>query len=272
MEPYVAQQVGLFAKAGVNADLTIMELYTEMIQAVVVGQLDVGLADSIQLVTAVLHGLPLGFFAGGPLYSSAAPTTLLCTTKNSTLQRAANLEGQAVAVSTLNSTSTLATRAWIRANGADETKIKIFELPVSQMPAALERGTIAAAVLSEPFYTFVHDRLRIFTQPMDMVAKSYLSSAWFCSREWAARNADSLRRVRSVLYDTARWSNTHRADTLPMLAKIAKMDLASLRGMNRVTFATTLDAALLQPVVDLALKFKVLDHTVPMADLVIPIS
>lgn len=86
----------------------------------------------------------------------------------------------------------------------------------------------------------------------------YINS-WFAPRAWLARNSDLARRLTRAVYDTARWSNANHALTAPILANYSKLDEQTVRAMTRVPFATTLDARLLQPVLDTAHEFNQLD-------------
>ena len=223
----------------------------------------------IQLGTAVLHGVPFGFFAGAALYASDAPTTVLCVEKNSSLRSAKDFEGQAIGVVALTSQSAVATTEWLRANGADVTKIKMFELPFPAMAPALVRGTVAAALIGEPFINFALNDVRVFAKPFDIIAKSFYIGAWFASRDWARSNADVLRRFTETIYETARWANGHQGETLQILSKIAKIEIERVRTMNRVVWATSLDPRLMQPVLDIAAKYKLIDRPVAAADLIL---
>ncbi len=78
-----------------------------------------------------------------------------------------------------------------------------------------------------------------------------------------------MRRLATALYDTARWANGHHDETAPILAKYAKLDLARIRAMNRTRYATSLDPKLMQPVLDIALRYNLLEKPKsPAADLI----
>jgi NitT/TauT family transport system substrate-binding protein len=269
LEPYFAADQGIFAKNGFNVELTPFPNSAAIVQAAAGGAIDLGMADMIQLGTAVLHGVPFGFFAGAALYSSDAPTTVLCVAKNSAFRTAKDLEGQAVGVVALTSQSAVATTEWLRANGADVAKVKMFELPFPAMAPALARGTVAAALIGEPFVNFARADVRVFAKPFDIIAKSFYIGAWFASRDWAKGNADLLRRFSETVYETARWSNSHQPETLQTLSSVAKVEIERVRTMNRVVWATSLDPRLMQPVLDIAAKYKLIDRPIAATDLIL---
>ena len=223
----------------------------------------------IQLATAVLHGVPFGFFAGAALYASDSPTTVLCVAKSSPVKTAKDFEGQTIGVVALTSQSAVATTEWLRANGADTSTIKMYELPFPTMAAAIEHGTVAAALIGEPFFNFARDQIRVFAKPFDIIAKSFYIGAWFANRDWARSNAEVLRRFSGAVYETARWANAHQGDTLQILSKVTKIEIERVRTMNRIEWATSLDPKLMQPVLDIAAKYKLIDRPVAATDLML---
>lgn len=184
-EPYFAADGGIFTRAGLNVEVTSLSTIT---QAIAANALDVGLSDPVQVAHAVHAGVPLAFFAGGGLYSSDAPTTLLCVGKNSAVRGAKDLEGQTIGVQQLASLSALAAREWLRQNGADPQKVQFVEIPFSDMTPALGRGTVAGAVIAEPFLSDSRTDARPLGKVFDAIAKSFYVCGWFASRDWLAKN------------------------------------------------------------------------------------
>jgi NitT/TauT family transport system substrate-binding protein len=267
-EPYYAIEQGFLAKTGITLDVVYLPNAGGIAQAATAGVIDVGMCDPIQVANPHLAGVPLAFFGGSALYTSDAPTTLLVVDKNAAYRQAKDFEGQAIAVVALGSISSLSVREWLQQNGADQSKVRLIELPFAAMVAALGRGTIAAALLAEPFLSAGRNDVRPLAKTFDAIAKSFLISSFFAQRDWIAKNRDLARRFLAVMYDTARWANSHRNESAPILAKYSKLDLERIRTMTRVSYTTTFDASLLQPVLDIAYKYKQLDRPVPAKDII----
>ena len=257
---YYALELGLFDKAGLSVEIMPFANGAAMAAAAAGGSIDLGIGDATELANGVSRGLPFVLIAGGGLYSSTAPTTTLCVAKSSTIARASELEGQTVAVVSLVSLMSSAVKSWLTQNGADVAKIKFVEMPFPQMPAALARGTLAAATLSEPIMSdATSNDAKIFAKPYDAIAKQFLISDWFTTRDWLAKNADVAKRFVGAIYDAARWANAHHDDSAAILSKYTKVDVERIRRMNRCTYATNLQPALVQPVLDTAFKYKALE-------------
>jgi NitT/TauT family transport system substrate-binding protein len=267
-QPYFAADGGFFRRAGINVEFTMLSNGSQLAAAMAGNALDIALSDPLQLAHSVNAGVPFAFFAGGGLYRTEAPATLLVVAKNSPLRAAADLEGQTIVVAGLGSLNYIAVREWLRQGGANLDKIRFVELPYPAIPAALLRGTIAAGVLAEPFLWTSHNELRTFGKPFDAIATSFYITGWFATRTWLTANPELAKRVAQVANDSARWANTHRADTAPILAKYLKLDPSAISGMTRVSFATSLDERQIQPVLDIAYRYKQLDKPVNASEIV----
>jgi hypothetical protein len=63
------------------------------------------------------------------------------------------------------------------------------------------------------------------------------------------------------------WANAHPGESGDILIKYSKMDPALMHSMVRAVYATTLDPALVQPVLDASVKYGALDRTFPAAEI-----
>ena len=268
---YFAQDGGFFERARIDPDIQIFTNAQAMVQAAAGNAIDVGMADLVQVGNAFNHGVPLGFIAPAGIYDSKVPTTLICVAKNGPIKTAKDLENQPVAVVAIAAIGSVAFQEWIKANGADVSKVKLLELPFSAMAPALSRGTIAAALIAEPFLSSARDDVRALGDAQATIAKTFFLSGSFASRDWVANNRDVASRLVKAFVAASVWSNSHHDETAVMLAKYAKLDLDKIRTMARATFATTLDPRMMQPILDIAFKYGELQKPIRAADLIIPV-
>lgn len=261
-EPFIALDRGFFQRAGIDATVTVFPNTGATVQAVAAGALDTGLADTSQIAVAVRHGFPFAIYAAGGLYSTKALTEVLCVAKTSPFKTGKDLEGQRVGLVVLGSMTQAAVQDWLQSNGADPSKVAFYELPYAEMLSALERGTVAAAFLIEPFLTAARDQVRIIGKCYDSVAPSFYVSAWFAPRPWIELNANLIQRLIQVVYATAQWANGHQTETASILAKYGKLNLDAILAMTRHTYATSMANAQLQPVLDIAFRHHLIDEPV----------
>ena len=267
MQPFFAQDLGLFKKAGLDVDITTFVNSASVAEAMAGGAIDVGLMDPTQTALASLHGLPFAYFAGGPVFTTSNPTLLLCASSTGPVRTAKDLEGKTIAVVTVHSFLGVSIQEWLKVNGADPARVKYYEMRYPLMYAALTRGTVDAALLGEPYLSSNAGEIRRLGSPFESVAKAFYIYAWAARRDWIAANADRVRKLTDILYQTARWANSHRAESAPIEAKYTKMDVAIIRAMERNSFATNYDSKLVQPVLDLAARYNLLPRQVAAAEI-----
>ena len=267
-EPYYGSDAGMFARAGLNVEVESFANGAAIAQAILAGALDVGLTDVISVASAKVRNIPLVYFAPGVLYSSTAPTSTLCTTKESLLKTAKDLEGQTIAVNALKSMSECATREWMRTNGADPAKAHFVEVPPPAIIPAILRGTVAAGIVSEPAFSQSGDSVRAISHPYDSVAKRFFITSYAANQSWLLQNGVLAHRLLQTIVDIGRWANANHAATAITLAKYAKIDPDQLRTMTRVTLGDSLQPGFVQPVIDVAVRYGVIDHAVAANDII----
>jgi NitT/TauT family transport system substrate-binding protein len=269
-EGYYAADLGFFQKAGLDVEVLTFTNGAAISTAVASGAAEIGISNPIQLANAIGHGVPFTLIAGGGMYSSTAPTTVLCVSKNSALRSASGLDGKTVAVSGLKNTDEAALRGWLASHGGASVRMRLIELPFAEMGAALERGTIDAAVIAEPSLAAAleHGGIRIFGKPFDAIAPQFLIGAWFTTLAYARANAATVRNFVATIYQTARWANKNPAASAEILAKHAKLLPETTRAMTRVVYAESLTPALIQPALDLSYKYGVIDRAAAAAEMI----
>jgi len=266
--PYFASDLGFFARAGLQVEFSNFTGAGLIIQAALGNAIDVGQCDVLGAANVYNRGFPLAYFAGGGMYSSDGPTTMLCTLPDSPIRTAKDLEGGAIGVPVLASISGLGVKAWLTANGADLNQIKFYELTYATMVPAMQRKDIVAGLFGEPNLTQVQGdkSVRILARPYDAIAKTFFVAATFASRPWLSANPDLARRVAQALDDAARWANAHHTESAVTVAKGTGIPLDIVNRMTRVRFGL-LDARYVQPVLDAALKYKQLQKSVSAGDI-----
>jgi NitT/TauT family transport system substrate-binding protein len=218
------------------------------------------MSNTGQLANAIAHGAPFVIVASGGLYNTAAPASALVVAKDSPLRTAHDLEGKTCSVTALKDITQIGPTAWMQRNGADSSKTRFVEIPFAEVAAALDRGTIDAGMLAEPWLSSANGTtVRVLGYVFDAIAPVFVLSPWFSTADYYRQNIDLVRRFARAIYDTARWANGHHPETAAILAKYAKVDLAVLQRMNRSQFATSLDPAQLQPILTMMYKYGAID-------------
>ena len=269
-EAYYASEKGFFTAAGLNAPITTFTNGAAVSAGVASGALDMGVSNPVQIANAVANGIPFVYFIGGAYYTDAAPTTVLCVAKDSKIASPKDFEGQTIAVSALKDLTSLATIVYLQKAGLNTDNVKTIELAFAEMGPALQRGTVAGAVISEPSLSgaLANGQARVFAKVFSALAPRFLISGWFTTKDWYAKNTALAKRVQAVFYQTARWANADHAESGEILMKYSKVSPETIARMTRCIYAEVLTPALLDPLLQISYKQKFTDRLITGAELI----
>ena len=256
-EVYYAQDLGLFAKAGIDAQIQPGKNGAAIAAAVAANAIDVGYADLGSLAKAHSRGIDFAIVAPAAMWVSSAPVNALMVAKDAPIHSARDLNGKTVAVPGLGTGADYTVRDWLEANGADLGTVKFIELSYAAMPAALAAGRIDAAHVAEPFIAVAKQNGRVLASADDVLGKAYLRTVWFANGAWAKAHPDLIARFGAVMRETARWANDKRnyPKSAAILVKYAQIDPSVVGAMTRVVYGESLDPRLLQPEIDSNAKY-----------------
>jgi NitT/TauT family transport system substrate-binding protein len=267
-EAYYAQDLGFFKAAGLDVTFVPLPSSPPIIAAVSSGAADIGNSVVGSAVAARSRGITVRFFAPAGLYLSTAPTARLVSLKGTIYKSGAELAGKTIAVTGLADLTFYATKQWVEATGGNPNSMKFIELSEPEMLPALKEHRIDAGILIEPFIAQAGDAVSSVAAIDDSVAKRFLATGWFASDAWLAAHPDVAAKYAAVMKQTAEWANAHHAESAAILLKYTKVTPEIVSRMQRATYGTTLDAALLQPVIDNAAKYGSFPRPVTAAELI----
>jgi NitT/TauT family transport system substrate-binding protein len=268
-EIWYALKLGMFAKR--NLDVQVQQFSSGAAEAVAVagGSLDIAESNVLSTASAHVRGLSFVYIAPGAQYSSAAPTTVLICAKDAPYRTGKDLNGKTIGIAALRDSSQLGPMAWSERTGGDPNSLRFVELPASEAPAAIIRGSIDAASNNEPF---VHmglqtGKIRILANMFDAIAPQFLQNGWFTTAEWLKGNRGAAAAFADAILEAGRWANRNHKASAEIFKEHSKIAPEAIDAMNRSVFAERFDPALLQPVIDAAAKYKLLDRAFPAAEI-----
>jgi NitT/TauT family transport system substrate-binding protein len=274
-EPFYAKDAGAFAKAGFDVQSTSQYNAGAVAAAIGGGSLEMGTGDLVSGVNAINAGVPILLIAGGGLYREPADssTAILAIAVDSPLRAPKDLVGKTIGVPTLVGMTTACTKSWLTLHGVPESSVRFVEMPPTLAIPALQRGTVDAALISEPFVTFGKGLVRSLGAPYDAAAdlakgKQFCVSVWYASQTWMEADPARARRAVNAIYDTARWANSHHDETFDILVRDGKLDPVKAAGMQRTLYATSMTPEIIQPVLDIAAQNKMFTKQVDARSLI----
>jgi len=263
-EAYYGTDTGIFANAGFAPQVTTLTNGAAIMAAVLAGDLDVGISNPMQIAVGLARGVPVQMIAPAALYSKRDASITIVVAKDSPFKIPKDLIGSTLAVGALSDFNQLSLLAWLQTNNIARESIRIVELPLGEMGAALQRGTIQAAFTSEPYKTTAQraGQIRDFADTYLTIAPEIATTVWLSTKGWLQKNPELAKNVLNGIYATARWANGHVPESGAILARVAKMDPAVVATMRRSYYATVNDRKYVEPMLKLAARFNMLARPV----------
>jgi len=267
---YYAYRTGMYKKAGLDIDWTTMGSGGATTQAIIGGALDVGKSSLIPLFAAHAKGIPIVLVTPGGIYNEKAPFAVLVQSAETNLKTGKDLEGKTIGVAGLGDLTQLVISMWMDAHGGDSKTLRYVEVPNSAQTAALEQHRIDAALLLNPQLeeAILAGKAKRLSLPMSAIAPIYMLGAWFAMNDWATKHAELVKTFAAVTAQAATYTNAHHEATAAMMSEATKIPLDVIAKMDRVDNYTTMDPATIQPSIDFAAKYKMIDHAFPAREMI----
>ena len=178
---------GYYAARGLDVHLAVSNSGSAIAASVAGGSYAIGKSSLTSLVTAIAKGAAVRDRRAGGIFESAHPTFGFLVRTDAKVRSGRDLNGAAIAVSSLNDMATVATRAWIDQTGGDSTTIKFLEFPQNAVGAAIAAGKVAGGTINQPDLqvALATREVRVAAWPMDAIGPSIMYSVWFSTLAYA---------------------------------------------------------------------------------------
>jgi NitT/TauT family transport system substrate-binding protein len=143
---------GYFRAEGLEVERTDGAKGSVNIDNIIGGSIDIGLTSYPPAFTPQARGVAKLKIVANAVQTKENLVQLVVWEKGP-IKKPKDLEGKKVAVSSRGGISELALRSQFKTMGIDADRVEFYSLEIASMPAWLERGTIAGAVVTEPHLT-----------------------------------------------------------------------------------------------------------------------
>jgi NitT/TauT family transport system substrate-binding protein len=259
---YYAIKMKLFERVGLDVEIVATSSGAAATTAVIAGTYEIAKPTLLAVFSAHLRDVPIVIVAPGFIHTPAHPNSLLQIAADSPLKSGSDLNEKTIGVPSLNDMNSVAVRAWVDKNGGDWKSLKFIETPNSALEEALARHRIDAASLTTPALdaSLAAGTTKSIGDALGAIAPIFMADAYVARPDWASQHADAVRRYARVIAEVNGYFNAHLAETAQWVSEVTKIELANVTKMNRSALGTTLDPALVQPLVDAAAKYGGIPH------------
>ncbi len=260
---FYAIRQGSYRRAGLDVEVVPVNNGAAATAAIVSGVYELGKSSPMAAILAHGRGLPLTAVANGAMWIPSSPFVIVVVPADSPIKTAADLSGKTGATSGLTDTAAMGTMLWIDKSGGDSRSVKWVEVPNSAIGASVASHRVDFGSMIEPQLSaaVAAGEVRVLGDAMTAIAEHWIVSLYLANPAWATKHVDAIKRWVRVTYEAATYTNTHLAETAPMMSEITKIPLPVFQKMARIQGATSADPALLQPVVELAARYNVIPRS-----------
>jgi NitT/TauT family transport system substrate-binding protein len=277
MKPvYYGIRSGLFGRYGLTVEIITVASGAAAMAAVVGGSAEIAYTNVLAVFQGYLRNIPIQIVAPSVIYLTAKPQSALLVLKTSTLTAGRDLDGKTFSTPAVRDLNEAVVRAWIDQHGGDSKTIRIVELPASAATAALDEGRVDASTVFEPALTqaLQTGKYRILGRQFDSVAngRPFEQTAFAGVAGWVDRNRDTATRFARAMHESILYTNAHLPETVDLVASYTNVSPEVVAHSVRYVDTEYVEARLLQPMLDVCVKYGVLDRTFPVTAIISPVA
>jgi len=269
---FIAQEKGFFKDAGLDVNAVAMVGGAAIQPALASGALNIGWTNVVSMFQGHQEGFDYRFITSGALAKRGTNEVFgVQVALDSPIQSAKDLAGKTMATNTVGNITQAIGQHWIDSDGGDSAKVKWVEVPFPNMEAAVVQKHIDGFVAVEPWVTVpsqVNKKTRVLARPAGGIAPRFMIASFFSSDAWIQKNGDTVKAFVAALH---RGIDAHNADlegARAIIAKYTGLTPAVLKLMTLTAFETKLLESDLQPIMELALRYKLINKKFPPRDVI----
>jgi NitT/TauT family transport system substrate-binding protein len=267
---FYANDLGYFKDAGIDVEINPVANGNAATTAVIAGAADIGFSNTFSLTIAHDKGLPVNILTGSDQHRTANPSQgFLAVPKDSPIKTGKDFNGKTVAVPGLGTATYFALRNYIDKNGGDSTSVKYVEVPIPSIADAVLAGRVDAGSLdaANAYAARSKAALRIVGNTYDSIAPRWVAGAWFATPDWIAKHPELAKKFIAVYERVSKWANAHPNDVVTLYAKHSAFTVDDLKLSPRAQLEPSTQVDLVQPVIDVALKYGAIKKAFPADEL-----
>jgi NitT/TauT family transport system substrate-binding protein len=254
---------GVFHKHGLDVQVMALASGAAALSALAGGAAQVSFGNIISIASGYTRGVPFEIVAPGDIYTTDRPYMLLFVKNDSGIRSGKDLNNRTIAGPALKDLTTMSTLAWIDQNGGDSKSVRAVEFPASGAMGALDTGRVDAATLASPFLdaAVASGKYRVIGKPYDAIAKRFVIASWVANAPDVDKDRQAYTRFSQAFHESSVYTNAHMADTVDLMADFTKVDPQVIAHASRILDAEYLAKSDIQPVIDFAAKYGLIDRS-----------
>jgi NitT/TauT family transport system substrate-binding protein len=228
----VARDEGIFAKNGIDADVMLIAINTNIPPAIVSNSIQIGGPTATVFLQAVDGGLDLVAIDGASVMDPTQARLIAAVARTGVvIKEPKDFVGKKVGAPGIGAFLHVLFRKWLIEKGVDPKSVNFVEVTFPTMNDALKSGSVDAVLTVEPFIT------RIKNAGNGDVAALYAADlartdpiiSYVASRAFAEQHPDVIKAFRASIEEAAPIVNSDREKASQSIAKFTKMPIDLVR-------------------------------------------
>jgi NitT/TauT family transport system substrate-binding protein len=261
---YAGIEEGFFDDRGIEITVETGQGGAALLPAVVSGEMEFATSNPVSLLQARDNDLDVRVIGHWTSALSEGDTDIngVVATAASGIASAADLEGQTVAVNTLNGMGGLTIREAVRQDGGDPDAVSFVELPFPDMPAALGAGNVDAVWVPEPFLgTLVASGNTVVTYSSKESVEGHPTQLFFTSAQLVESDPELVEDFTAALEETLTFADENPEAVKAQVAQVLpQLPAAALEGLTLEEFGTDLRRAQLERLGELMVEDELIEN------------
>jgi NitT/TauT family transport system substrate-binding protein len=253
---FLAQKEGYFKAEGLTVQVVDAPSGQATLQKMISGEVDIAFATYVPFFLAKSKGVADIKLVADSV--SASPNSnVIVTSPNSPVKTVKDLAGKKIGVTATGTASDTLTKAIMKANGVDYTKVQFVPTPFPAMAAALTHGDIDAAYMAEPFITQAEKSIGA-AKVVDVASgptEDFPIAGYGALAKFVSANPKTVAAFQRAMKKASDEASTDRAKVQPIIVSDAKVDADTAALVTLPNYHSTMDPSRLQRVPDQLLEF-----------------
>jgi NitT/TauT family transport system substrate-binding protein len=224
----VAVDEGIFKKHGLDAEMVLIGINSNIPAAIVSNSIQIGGPTSTVFLQAADGGLDLIAVAGASIMNPSSNGNIAAFARNGVdIKQPKDFVGKKVGAPGIGAFLHVLFVKWLVEKGVDPKSVNFVEVTFPTMADIIKSGGVDVVLTAEPFVT------RMLNANLGTVAARYGAELartepiifYAASRDWAEKNPDTIRKFRDAIAEAAAIVNTDRDKASASISKFTKQPI-----------------------------------------------
>ncbi|UZX03111.1 ABC transporter substrate-binding protein [Arthrobacter sp. CDRTa11] len=271
----LGMEQGFFAEEGLNVTTVPSGTGAGGVTGLINGEIQVALGGLSGTITAASQNIPVVFVSGGiaDAESPEGPWYATLVSPDSGIKSFKDLEGKTVAINSLNCCWDFWTRESVIADGGDDSKLKLVQLPFAQQATALASGQVDAITTQQPFAK--QAELEGFVSIGDPAAIAYGdpengNTNYFMAKSFVDDNPGVVERWRAALQKSTDYAKANPDKVREAAISMVSLNPDLVKAAPVPNFVVELDRNAIEKETGWLLKYGVIQNAPSVDSLIVP--